>query len=323
MSRKLIRKYNSNVIDVLLANDPTQMTIKDRIRLTTSCKDTEEIPKVNNAGQIVTENALKIQIMHNGVKILADSYYGELITPIIKALKGHHEPQEEKVFNYLLQRLRKNNPTMIELGSHWAYYSLWFKNSFPGGFNLCCEPDPHNLEMGKENAKLNNCNNITFLQALAGFRDQESTRFSLDSNPNESVMLPIRSVDSLSHEYGIKYLDLLHFDVQGAELETLHGASTMINSKQLRFVVISTHHYLFSRDPLTHQKCEKFILEHGGHIIASHTIQQSYSGDGLIVASFSERDKNFIVDISANTGSSMFRPYEEDLNILLQYYSRK
>ncbi len=36
-----------------------------------------------------------------------------------------------------------------------------------------------------------------------------------------------------------------------------------------------------------------------------------------------ERDKNFIVDISANTGPSMFRPYKEDLNILLQYYSRK
>lgn len=312
--------YNSSAIDVLLSKDPTQMTVKERIKLTSSCKDTEAIPKVSNAGAIKKINGSKVQVMHNGIKILAGSYYGDLITPIIKSLRGHHEPQEEKVFYYLLKRIGKENPTMIELGSHWAYYSLWFKKVFPKSFNLCCEPDPYNLEMGKTNAKINNYEDIIFLQCLAGSENNKEAIFNLDSNPKEQITLPVRSVDNLCKEYKIKYLDILHFDVQGHELDTLHGALSIIKSHKIRFVVISTHHYLFSHDPLTHQKCEKFILEHGGHIIASHNVRQSFSGDGLIVASFERKDANFTVEVSVNNGDSLFRPYENDLDILINHF---
>jgi len=96
----------------------------------------------------------------------------------------------------------------------------------------------------------------------------------------------------------------------------------MVKEGRLRFIVISTHHYIFSGDPQTHQHCLDYISELGGHIVAEHTIQQSYSGDGLIVASFDKSDSNFRVEVSHNMGASLFRPYEDDLALLMAAYDQ-
>ena len=61
------------------------------------------------------------------------------MTNIIEILKGHHEPQEEFAFFQVLEQLRRNpspwgNPRMIELGSFWAYYSMWFLKEFRKNF---------------------------------------------------------------------------------------------------------------------------------------------------------------------------------------------
>lgn len=39
-------------------------------------------------------------------------------------------------------------------------------------------------------------------------------------------------------------------------------------------------------DPLTHQRCLALLRELGGRILVEHDVQESFSGDGLIVAYF-------------------------------------
>lgn len=320
--RKTIEKKTA--LEILKAQDPMQLTVEERAAMTMSCNDTEDLPRVKDAGVVRIEKGKKIQIMHNGVKVVAGGYYGDLIQSIVTALKGHHEPQEEKVFYYLLKRLTSKKPVMIELASHWAFYSLWFKKE-TGGMAICCEPDPHNIEIGRENARLNGYKegkDTFFHQSAAGSKDGVVIDFVQDSNPNETIQVPIRSVESLCREHNVKKLDILHIDAQGIELDALEGARPLIEAGRLRFVVISTHHYIYSGDPLTHQKCERFIKDHGGHIIASHDILESFSGDGLIVASFDRKDKNFTVTISRNHGKALFRPYQEDVALLMSAYDK-
>jgi len=51
------------------------------------------IPKFSNAGRVQTDElGNKIQIMHNGLTVRANGYYGEFITQIVERLHGHHEP---------------------------------------------------------------------------------------------------------------------------------------------------------------------------------------------------------------------------------------
>ena len=95
----------------------------------------------------------------------------------------------------------------------------------------------------------------------------------------------------------------------------LEGCREAIQSEKLRFLLVSTHHHRISGDPLTHQKCLRRIRELGGHVFAEHTISESFSGDGLIAASFAATDHDLPeMALSRNRGSTnIWRETEYDL----------
>jgi len=320
--RKQEDSHENNALKVLMDTPSIgRLTEEQRIEMTTSCRDTDDIPKVKNAGSIERVKGVEVQVLHNGIVVEKDGYVGPWMTKIIHELKGHHEPQEEVAFYEVLKRLHEGS-TMIELGSYWAYYSLWFNKSIKDARNICCEPDPKNRKLGERNAALNGVHGVEFISAAAGSRHGEKVKISLDSDATQEVEVQVASIDGLVAEKKLKKIDILHLDVQGVELDVLEGARESIEDGRIRFIFVSTHHYIFSKSAKTHIDCLNFIKSLGGHIISSHTVPESFSGDGLIVASFSDEDRNFVVTTSINhTDRSLFRPYEEDLQILLDAYS--
>jgi hypothetical protein len=74
---------------------------------------------------------------------------------------------------------------------------------------------------------------------------------------------------------------------------------------------VSTHDLSITGSATTHQQVLDILLWSGAHIIAEHTISESFSGDGLIVASFDPRDKDLVVDLSRNRSrNSLFGEWE-------------
>ena len=319
-----IKKNTKKVLDPIdyLLEVPGLWRLNELQRrdMTTSCRDTDYIKKVSAAGEIIKRKNTKVQVMHNGLEMVLGGYHGSWMADIITDLKGHHEPQEEKVFYEVLKRLDAG-ATMIELGSFWSYYSIWFNKAIENAKNICCEPDPNNMLIGKRNAELNETKDLHFVQSAAGAENGVSIDVVMDSDPSKNVNVPIRTVDSLVAEFKLDKLDLLHMDVQGFEMPALVGALDTIKAGKLRFLFVSTHHYFFSGKANTHQECLHYLKENGAHIISSHTIAESFSGDGLIVASFSDEDEDFEVTTSMNhTDRSLFRPYEEDVALLAALY---
>ncbi len=96
----------------------------------------------------------------------------------------------------------------------------------------------------------------------------------------------------------LEQIDVLLCDIQGAELDMLAGAVEAIGTGALRFVLLSTHHHQISGDPLTHQRCLDTLVAAGAHIVAEHSVSESCSGDGLIVASFDPRDAELRVAVT-------------------------
>jgi FkbM family methyltransferase len=301
---------------------PWQKNPQERAWMTIRCKDADMIPRVPEAGKVKNYQNNEIQIMHNGLKVLKNGYQGEWEAFVIERLKGVHEPQEEKVFYEVLKRLGKKS-TMIELGSWWSYYSMWFLKELEGSRAYCTEPDPENIKLGKMNASINGFKegeSIFFRQYAAGRKDGSKLEFITEDK--KKITVPIRSVDSIINEEKLKKVDLLHFDIQGAELDTLKGSVKSINEGKIRFLFISTHHYSISGNPNIHQECIDFIKKHGGHIISKHTVLESCSGDGLVVASFDDGDKDFKVEISRqSTDDSLFRPAEKDTLMLAEVFN--
>tara|TARA_B100001093_G_scaffold223474_1_gene214106 strand:+ start:4765 stop:5841 length:1077 start_codon:yes stop_codon:yes gene_type:complete len=292
---------------------PLDVNLKNRITITTSCDDCEYIEKVKNAGEIFPNEKIPYQSMHNGIKVILDGYHGRGIREIIFLLKGHHEPQEEKVFYELLKHVR-NNSKVLELGSHWAYYSLWFNKEVQGAVNYLIEPDPSNLEVGKLNFKINNAKG-SFLNAFISNKSSEDLDFECESD-NIIRKIPAVNVDDFLRKNKIDFLEMLLVDIQGYELKMLEGMVNSIIEKRIRFIFLSTHHHSISHDPLIHDKCLDFLNKHNAHIIVSHTISESFSGDGLIVASFDFNDTKLEkIDISRNnSGNYIFKPLSYDLD---------
>lgn len=283
-----------------------------RVEMTCRCRDSDTLARVANAGALEAFRGRRVQVMHNGVRVLAGGYHGDWMVEVIRRLRGCHEPQEELVLSELLKRL-SDAPVMVELGSFWAYYSCWFLKERPAGTVYCVEPDPNNLALGQLNLELNHAK-ATFIQAAVGQARTPTVPFFCESD-GRTRSIPLVSVDALVRDHRISGIDLLLSDIQGFEISMLHGCSQTIKSGSLRFLVVSTHHHSISGDPLTHQKCLTFIREHGGHILAEHTVPESYSGDGLIAASFSAADQDMPeMALSRNRASTnMWRETEYDL----------
>lgn len=292
---------------------PLDQELKRRVLMTIGCNDCNYIYKVEHAGEIFTDQDYSYQLMHNGLKIIEGGYHGRGITEIIRLLRGHHEPQEEKAFYEILKHIREGS-TMIELGSHWSYYSMWFKKEVSNAINYMIEPDPKNIEVGKENFRINNMRGIFFCASVGGMSTPPRP-FECESD-NQIRMIPQISVDDFVKDNNIDNVEMLFADIQGYELQMLEGAIKSILNRKIRFLFLSTHHHLISNDPIIHHKCIEFLKKYGAHIIVSHTVAESFSGDGLIVASLYENDKSIpeIVISKNNPTNSLFREIEFDLS---------
>jgi FkbM family methyltransferase len=272
-----------------------------RVELTVSCHDADELPRVENAGGFAKHKGHDVQIMHNGIRVLRGGYYGEWTADIIQRLRGVHEPQEEKavaaVFERLAAKPQSDEPLVcVELGSFWAYYSLWFLEEFNDGRVVCLEPDPAYLQVGVTNFALNDRQG-TFLPGAVGSVADTDTDFIAESD-GLSRVTRLYTLESLMAETRLDRVDVLFVDIQGAEVPLLEGAQQLLRSGKVRFIVVSTHDMATTGSSLTHRYAEQLLVTAGAHIICEHSVPESFSADGLIVASFFEADKDMVVDIS-------------------------
>lgn len=288
-----------------------------RIEMTVSCPDAAYIPKVLGAGKVNRHGDQDIQIMHNGVRVVANGYYGEWMTEIIERLSGHHEPQEEAVFHEIMSFMPEH-PNMIELGGFWSYYSLWCLQSRPLANVISVEPDKRNLFVGQQNASLNG-RKIDFINAFVGATSLPPRPFLTETSG--LIDLPQVCVPDLMRDRGINHLDILHCDTQGAETAVLSSCLDLLKAGAIRFCIVSTHHHSITGDPLTHQRCLSLIQHAGGQILAEHDVAESFSGDGLIAAYFGSKSIYWPgVKLSYNRYSkSLFQSPLFDLNERISY----
>lgn len=283
-----------------------------RIEMTVSCRDCDNIPKVANAGVVLMENGQRVQIMHNGLRVLAGGYYGEWMAEIISRLRGHHEPQEELIFHEVLKHL-PNQPSMVELGGFWSYYTLWFLQEKPLGRAVVLEPDTLYLQVGQANARLNG-RKVEFIHGCIGAVAMPGRIFQTESAG--TLTLPQFTVPQLVTEKKLGTIDLLHCDVQGAETAVLGSCAELFKAGKIRFCLVSTHAQMISGDYLTHQRCLALLQSYGGKILAEHDVHESFSGDGFIAAYFGREPLDWpALKLSYNRYStSLFRNPLYDLD---------
>ncbi len=234
---------------------------RKRVRAVLESPDFQRIPKVPNAGTIVAGEL----VLHNGVKVLPGSYYGSNFKYVLRRTQGVHEPRQEYLFQQVLKSL-DNQPTMLELGSYWAFYSIWFKTANPDSLAVMVEPDRSRMAFGEKNFALNALSGV-FLQAYVG---------EAEAQAEDGIC--VTSVDAVCRDKGIEHLAILHSDIQGAEADMIRGAQTMLRAGAIDNLFISTH------APELHCECISLLQGFGYEIVESIEMDSSDSEDGLVFA---------------------------------------
>jgi len=209
------------------------------------------IYRVPNAGH-VHKNQI---ILHNGNLTALQSYYGRF-SDILIYNRGVHEPLEEFCFQQMLH-IMPVQPTMLELGSYWAHYSMWLLKARSRAKCILVEPDPANMLIGNNNLKINGYAATT-------------VNCQIDSN---------MTVDRLLQDHDIHKLNILHSDIQGSEIQMINGANRSFSDHLIDYAFISTH----SED--LHLEAIKSLISYGYNIdIDSNFSIHTTCYDGFILA---------------------------------------
>ena len=227
-----------------------------RIVRTMACPQNKYIPRVHDAGEIIGD----YQIMHNGLKVQVDGYYGEyksngrgFITDMLLRNRGVHEPQEERMFMEVLNDIQDGG-VMLELGSYWSFYSMWFYQKVKDAKCYMMEPERKNLDVGISNFEMNGFSGEFYTGGIPEFK-----------------------VDKWMEGYD--RLDILHADTQGYELRLLKDAEKSLRKGIIKYVFVSGH----SQE--LHNDCIAFLNQCGYRIIASADFDnESNCLDSIIVA---------------------------------------
>jgi hypothetical protein len=194
---------------------------------------------------------------------------------------------------------------------------MWFLKEVKGSRAILLEPDKRRLEIGKENFKLNQMSG-TYIEGAIGKSPGLTSDFLLEAD-NQIIKVKEYDLSLILAEFELDYVTILMCDIQGGEGFLFENEINLLRSGKIRFLVISTHHHIISLNPALHQDLLSYFNSLNCTIVSEHSVVESFSGDGLIVVSFAEEDKNFKIDISKNRSSeSLFKPLELELRELME-----
>ncbi|HEY1273206.1 MAG TPA: FkbM family methyltransferase [Bryobacteraceae bacterium] len=136
----------------------------------------------------------------------------------------------------------KKDAVMIDVGAHIGYYSILASKAVgPGGKVVAVEPNPSTLRRLYKNLQLSNASNVvveevantdreTMLQFFESSFSNSGMSSLSEANairaPGHSVVTTTvrgRPLDAIVRELGLRRVDLVKIDVEGAEVQVLKG----------------------------------------------------------------------------------------------------
>jgi len=177
-------------------------------------------------------------------------------------LYNFEDISEEVLINCFEQEvldLKASNTThnlMIELGSNNCFYSMLYRQIMaPIPIkNIMVEPYEIYMNLGKEHFELNGFNGEFLNRRIFTPERWCDKEFQCD---------PI-TIDNLFATYNLSGIDVLHCDIDGAEIYALEGAKIALEKKLISLIFLCTH-----SDDL-HVKCKDILTNYSYNCILDH-----------------------------------------------------
>ena len=210
--------------------------------------------------------------------------------------------------------LQKENPTVLEIGSHYGEDSLRFLETFKNIKLYCFEPDERNIEIFKkyvndkrvklfEIALSDKTGYSNFYQSFQEFKDEEvpekydwiskedyvknklnnsgssSLKKGYSHIINNSIKVKTKRYDELSKEENIGNIDFAWIDVQGAEKDVLLGMGNEVNNINFIWIEYGETKY---EDGMGRKETID-LMSSFNFVIDERFSNRSFQGDALFV----------------------------------------
>ena len=152
----------------------------------------------------------------------------------------------------------KEGDVVVDIGAHIGCYTIISsKRVGANGKVIAIEADPSNFEMLNHNIKLNQLTNITALNYAVYSKETKiklylpgeesgytiyNTLMIERAKPREKfVEVSANTLDNLLQQNGIRQVNWIKIDVEGAELEVLKGATNILSKSKDIALLIEIH----------------------------------------------------------------------------------
>jgi FkbM family methyltransferase len=157
-------------------------------------------------------------------------------------LFGSYEPDETRYFNDII----KADDVCFDIGGNVGYFALLMSKAAAAGSVHVFEPIPMNATLVKANAELNGLSNVLVNNVAVG-AEEGSANFSISIDSAyssmratgriaeaQSIEVPLITLDNYIDRTGIRKVDIMKVDVEGAEDMVLVGASALLSDSARR-----------------------------------------------------------------------------------------
>ncbi len=165
------------------------------------------------------------------------------------------------------RRLIRPGMVVVDVGAHIGYYTRIFSRLVgDSGRVLSFEPSSENFPVLSKNLSAGKYRNVTLFNKAVGAENTKGTLFvspghsnhSLNAGFTESVgqeQVEIVPLDLVLSQQGISQMDFIKVDVEGSEIDVLHGMKSIIaNSPNLHMLIE------YNPDALQSSGCEPVEL---------------------------------------------------------------
>lgn len=171
------------------------------------------------------------------------------VSPSIAVL-GWHELRTTEFFLDLLHE----GSTVIDVGANVGYFTLLAaKLVGDSGTVLAFEPEPTCFSLLSRSVQKNGFRNVKpFPQCVSDIDGEQTLHLSVTRNKGlhsisrdlggQTIRVPSTRLDTIGKAQGLRSVDLLKIDAEGAEPEVLKGAAHLLESGKVRNVIMEWEH---------------------------------------------------------------------------------
>jgi len=253
---------------------------------------------IYSAFKKVAYRLIDIVTMGTGVPTRINGMKIKLPTKYFRLFPANYEQSSFEFF----KKYAKQGSTILDIGAHIGLYSVFFSKLTKGKV-YSFEPTPSTVKVLRKTIEINNCKNVSIIEAAISEKPGTATFYSSDtdvSTANSLVNVDLGEKIKRAGAYQVKVesidqfrknnnlvIDILKIDAEGVELDVLKGArETFLQDRPI--AILGLH-------PFAYQN-KAGMLEMIWDTLAGYNMQIQMHGQNITKLEFCNCQK-FVFDV--------------------------